>query len=144
MFELSQYRKQLLAIGVAISLHLPFATAHEFAQETVVQVGLAAPTTCLDADYGKGTENSTQLATDEVNATKVVIGGKPVKSQLVRVNDRGDLRTALHVARQLVGKDGGIVAANPAITQGTQSTLCRVMSIEPQNSVTAGLYAMTR
>ncbi|MFK4448983.1 branched-chain amino acid transport system substrate-binding protein [Caballeronia udeis] len=170
MFELSQFRRQFPVVGLALALQLPFMAVNAFAQDAVVQIGLAAPMTGAYAGYGKDTANSAQLAIDEANARKLVIGGKPIKLQLVSVDDQGDPRIAVQVAQQLVdnrvvavighfnsgttipasqiyGKAGipmiTPAATNPAITQGGLSTVYRVMATDTQNSGTAGKYAAT-
>ncbi|MFK4448266.1 ABC-type branched-subunit amino acid transport system substrate-binding protein [Caballeronia udeis] len=112
MFELLQYRMQLLTIGAAFLLHFPFAIDHAYActPETFVQVGLAAPMTGSHAGYGKDSANPKQLAIGEVNAPRVTIRGNPVKFQRVTVDDQGDLRTAGQVTQQVVDSHVVVVA----------------------------------
>ncbi|WP_404615758.1 branched-chain amino acid ABC transporter substrate-binding protein [Caballeronia udeis] len=145
-------------------------SAHANAQETVVQIGLAAPMTGPYAGYGKDCANSAKLAIDEANAKKLSINGKPIKLELVSADDQGDPRIAVQVAQQFVDDHvvavighftsdttlptsqiyakAGIpmispAATNPNITQAGLSTVYRVMPTDAQNSGTAGRYAAT-
>ncbi|MCP2091805.1 UNVERIFIED_ORG: branched-chain amino acid transport system substrate-binding protein [Paraburkholderia sediminicola] len=170
MSEFSQFRRQLLVVGIALSLQLPFAAMNAFAQDTVVQIGLAAPMTGPYAGYGKDTANSAQLALDEARVRKITIAGKPIKLQVISADDQGDPRIAVQVAQQFVDNHvvavighfnsgttlpasqiyakAGIpmitpVATNPTITRGGLSTVYRVIPTDAQNSGTAGKYAAT-
>jgi len=63
----------LVACAAATFAAAPFAAS---ADELPVKVGFAAPLTGANAGYGKDLQNGVQLALDEANAKKIMIGGK--------------------------------------------------------------------
>jgi branched-chain amino acid transport system substrate-binding protein len=68
----------------------------------VVMVGSVAPLTGPQASLGKDNENGARLAFDEANAQGVVLGGKPVKFEMLSEDDQADPRTGTVVAQKLV------------------------------------------
>ena len=70
--------------------------------ELIVKVGHAAPMTGPQAHLGKDNENGVRLAIDELNANPPVIGGKPVKFELLSEDDQADPRIATTVAQKFV------------------------------------------
>jgi branched-chain amino acid transport system substrate-binding protein len=74
-----------------------------FAQQTEdVKIGFAGPMTGAQAHYGKDFQNGITLAVEEFNATKPVIGGKPIRIVLDSADDQADPRTGTTVAQKLV------------------------------------------
>ncbi|QCP50309.1 branched-chain amino acid ABC transporter substrate-binding protein [Trinickia violacea] len=71
-----------------------------------VKLGLAAPMTGAQAQYGKDFESGVQLAIDDFNATKPTIDGKETKFVLEALDDQADPKTGTVVAQKLV--DDGI------------------------------------
>ena len=59
----------------------------------IVRIGFASPLTGPQAHYGKDNENGARMAIDELNAKKIVIGGKPVRFELVVEDDQADPKT---------------------------------------------------
>ena len=69
------------------------------AEEQVVKLGFAAPLTGPQAHYGKEMQNGVVLAVDELNAEKLVIGGKPTRFELISEDDQADPKTGTQVAQ---------------------------------------------
>lgn len=72
----------------------------------VVKIGHAAPLSGPMSHWGKDNDNGIRLAIEELNAQKLVIGGKPVQFELKSEDDQGDPKQAVVVANQMV--DAGI------------------------------------
>ena len=70
--------------------------------EVIITIGHAAPLTGPQAHLGKDNENGVRLAIDELNANPPVIGGKPVKFELLSEDDQADPRIATTVAQKFV------------------------------------------
>lgn len=83
----------------------------------VVRIGSVAPLTGPQAHLGKDNENGARLAVDEINAQGLVLGGKPVRLELIGEDDQADPKTATIVAQKLV--DGGVVAVIGHLNSGT-------------------------
>lgn len=73
----------------------------------VVKIGHAAPLSGPMSHWGKDNDNGIRLAIEELNAQKLVIGGKPVQFELKSEDDQGDPKQAVVVANQMV--DAGIL-----------------------------------
>lgn len=95
----------------------------ETANETVL-IGLAGPLTGPSARIGKDLENGAQLAIDDANKQKPVIGGKAVTFKLVSEDDQSDPRTAVTVAQRLV--DSGVVGVVGHWNTGTSIPAARI------------------
>jgi branched-chain amino acid transport system substrate-binding protein len=80
--------------------------AAQAAETQTVKLGLAAPMTGAQAQYGKDFESGVQLAIDDFNATKPKIDGKETKFVLEALDDQADPKTGTVVAQKLV--DDGI------------------------------------
>ncbi|MDR5821348.1 branched-chain amino acid ABC transporter substrate-binding protein [Caballeronia sp. LZ043] len=89
-----------------------------------VKVGYAGPLTGAQAHYGKDMQNGITLAVEDFNATKPVIGGKPVRIVLESADDQADPRTGTTVAQQLV--DGGIKGMLGHFNSGTTIPASRI------------------
>jgi len=85
----------------------PSAAGREKASaEEVIRIGFAAPLTGPQAHYGKEMQNGVVLAIEALNAGGPVIGGRPVRFELVSEDDQADPKQGTGVAQRLV--DAGI------------------------------------
>ncbi|MDR5777966.1 branched-chain amino acid ABC transporter substrate-binding protein [Caballeronia sp. LZ065] len=89
-----------------------------------VKVGYAGPLTGAQAHYGKDMQNGITLAVEDFNATKPVIGGKPVRIVLESADDQADPRTGTTVAQRLV--DDGIKGMLGHFNSGTTIPASRI------------------
>ncbi len=135
-----------------------------------VKIGFAAPLTGPQAHYGKDMQNGITLAFEEINATKLQIGGKEVKFILVAEDDQADPKTGTLVAQRLVDEgikgmlghfnsgttipasriyaQAGIpqiaMATAPAYTAQGYKTTFRMMTSDTQQGSVVGKYAVER
>lgn len=140
------------------------------AAEAVVKLGFAAPLTGPQAHYGAEMRNGLTLAIDEANAAKPVIGGTPVRFELLAEDDQADPARGGVVAQKLV--DAGIkgmlghfnsgtsipasrvyaeagvpqlaMATAPAYTASGFSTTFRMMTNDVQQGSVLGRFAVER
>jgi branched-chain amino acid transport system substrate-binding protein len=96
-------RLSLIAV-VSISAMGFVASAHAETQN--VLLGLAAPMTGAQAQYGKDFQSGVLLALDDFNATKPKVDGKETRFTLESLDDQADPKTGTVVAQKLV--DDGI------------------------------------
>ncbi|MGI4981729.1 MAG: branched-chain amino acid ABC transporter substrate-binding protein [Janthinobacterium lividum] len=89
-----------------------------------VRIGAASPLTGPQAHYGTDFTNGVILAVEDFNATKPVIGGKPVHIVLDAQDDQADPRTATAVAQKLV--DSGIKGMLGHFNSGTSIPASRI------------------
>jgi branched-chain amino acid transport system substrate-binding protein len=92
--------KKLAAAMFIAGLSLAGTAQAQTAED--VKVGFAGPMTGAQAHYGKDFQNGVVLAVEDFNATKPVIGGKPVRIVLDSADDQADPRTGTTVAQKLV------------------------------------------
>jgi len=104
----------LVACAAATFAAAPFAAS---ADELPVKVGFAAPLTGANAGYGKDLQNGVQLALDEANAKKIMIGGKTAKFEIRAEDDQADPRVGVQAAQKLV--DDGVVVVVGHFNSGT-------------------------
>ncbi|SAL71009.1 extracellular ligand-binding receptor [Caballeronia terrestris] len=117
------YKMNKLAAALAVAGLSLAGTA--FAEQVEdVKVGFAAPMTGAQAHYGKDFENGITLAVEDFNATKPVIGGKPVRIVLNAADDQADPRTGTTVAQKLV--DDGIKGMLGHFNSGTTIPASRI------------------
>lgn len=83
----------------------------------IVKIGHAGPLTGAQGHIGKDNENGIRLAIDELNSENILIGGKPVKFELLSEDDMADPRTATQVAQKLV--DAGVSGIIGHMNSGT-------------------------
>ncbi|WP_186074243.1 branched-chain amino acid ABC transporter substrate-binding protein [Burkholderia gladioli] len=83
----------------------------------LVKIGFAAPLTGTQSNYGTDMQKGVQLAIDDFNATKPVIGGKPVTFMLDSQDDQADPRTGTTVAQRLI--DDGVSGIIGHFNSGT-------------------------
>jgi branched-chain amino acid transport system substrate-binding protein len=86
------------------------------ADEALVRIGSVAPLTGPQSHLGKDNSNGAQLAVDEINAAGVMLGGKPLRLQLLSEDDQADPRTATIIAQKLV--DGGVAGVIGHLNSG--------------------------
>jgi branched-chain amino acid transport system substrate-binding protein len=90
----------------------------------VVRIGHVGPLSGPQAHYGKDNENGVRMAIDELNAQHVVIGGKPVRFELVADDDAGDPRQGTAAAQKMCDeKVAGVVGH---LNSGTTIPAARV------------------
>src|SRR5476649_1121932 len=162
-----EYTMKKLAAAMCVAGLSVAATAQAQTAEDV-KVGFAGPMTGAQAHYGKDFQNGVVLAVEEENATKPVIGGKPVRFVLDSADDQADPRTGTTVAQKLV--DDGIkgmlghfnsgttipasriyanagipeiaMATAPEYTQQGFKTTFRMMTSDTQQGSVAGTFAV--
>jgi branched-chain amino acid transport system substrate-binding protein len=97
-------------IAMAASLAAAGLTLSHVASAADVTIGFAAPLTGASAHYGADLKRGVELAIDDANTKKLVIGGQPVRFVLDAEDDQGDPRMGSQVAQKLVdSKVAGIV-----------------------------------
>ncbi|KMZ11587.1 Leucine-isoleucine-valine-threonine-and alanine-binding protein [Candidatus Burkholderia humilis] len=112
-------------LAAAMTLAGLSLTGTAFAQQAEdVKVGYAGPLTGAQAHYGKDMQNGITLAVEDFNATKPVIGGKPVRIVLDSADDQADPRTGTTVAQRLV--DDGIKGMLGHFNSGTTISASRI------------------
>lgn len=140
---------------------------HAHAQEQVVKIGHSGPLSGPNAFAGKDNENGVRLAIEELNAKKLVVGGKTLKFELVSEDDQCDAKTGVSVAQKFVDdgvkfvmgpycsgvaipasrvySDGGTmvstVGTNPKVTQGGYKNLYRIIASDNQIGGAMAVYA---
>ncbi|MBI2295941.1 MAG: branched-chain amino acid ABC transporter substrate-binding protein [Betaproteobacteria bacterium] len=92
--------------------------------ERVVKLGFAAPLTGPQAHYGKEMQNGVLLALDEIDAERPVIGGRPVRFELLAEDDQADPKQGTLVAQKLV--DRGIAGMLGHFNSGTSIPASRI------------------
>jgi branched-chain amino acid transport system substrate-binding protein len=107
--------------AVAFGATLAFANV---AHADDVHIGAASPLTGPQAHYGADFTNGLTLAVEDFNATKPVIGGKPIRIVLDSQDDQADPRTATSVAQRLV--DSGIKGMLGHFNSGTTIPASRI------------------
>ncbi len=98
--------KLKLTVAAAIAAVAGMALADEM----VVTIGHVAPMSGSQAHYGKDNENGVRMAIDDLNAEKVMIGGKLAKFQIEAEDDAADPKQGTAVAQKLCdAKVAGVV-----------------------------------
>ncbi|MBX3658855.1 MAG: branched-chain amino acid ABC transporter substrate-binding protein [Ramlibacter sp.] len=83
---------------------------------STIKIGVAQPMSGNLAALGQDMFNGVRLAVDELNKDGFKIKGKPVKIEVVAVDDRASSTTGKEVAQQLI--DGGVVAVIGHLNSG--------------------------
>ncbi|MBS0322843.1 MAG: branched-chain amino acid ABC transporter substrate-binding protein [Proteobacteria bacterium] len=96
----------------------------ESSVDGVVRIGMAAPLTGPQSDIGLDIQRGIQLGVDDVNASGLVIGGKPVKFELLSEDDEANSTKATTVAQKLV--DSGVVAVVGHFNSGSSIPASRI------------------
>lgn len=80
------------------------------AQDMIVKIGHVAPMSGAQSHYGKDNANGAQMAIEDLNAQKIVIGGKKIKFELQVEDDAADPKQGTAVAQKLCdSKVAGVV-----------------------------------
>lgn len=142
-------------------------SGHASAQEQVIKIGHTGPLSGPNAYAGKDNENGVRLATEDLNAKKIVVGGKTLKFEVVSEDDQCDPKQGVSVAQKLVDSnikyvmgpycsgvaipasriyDGGdvvlsTVGTNPKVTQGGYKNLFRINASDNQIGASMAVYA---
>jgi branched-chain amino acid transport system substrate-binding protein len=96
----------MLPLAAVIAL----ASATASGEEMEVRIGHVAPLSGSQAHYGKDNERGAEMAIEDLNAKKIVIGGKTIVWKLVSEDDAADPKTGAAVAQKLVDqKVAGVV-----------------------------------
>lgn len=93
------------SFAVALPIVLPalvLAFAPIAHAQTVVRIGSASPLSGPGAHQGKDIENGARMAIDDLNAKRIVIGGKQIKWVLQAEDDASDPKQGTSVAQKLV------------------------------------------
>ncbi|MBX3586738.1 MAG: branched-chain amino acid ABC transporter substrate-binding protein [Ramlibacter sp.] len=83
---------------------------------STIKIGVAQPMSGNLAALGQDMFNGVKLAVDELNKDGFKIKGKPVKIEIVAVDDRASSTTGKEVAQQLI--DAGVVAVIGHLNSG--------------------------
>lgn len=81
-----------------------------------IKIGVAQPLSGSIAELGQDMLNGVVLAVEELNKQGFSVNGKPVKLEVVQVDDKADPATGKQVAQQLV--DAGVVAVIGHLNSG--------------------------
>ena len=137
------------------------------ADEQAVKIGHSGPLSGPNAYAGKDNENGVRLAIEELNAKKIVAGGKTLKFELRSEDDQCDAKTGVSVAQKFVDDgvkfvmgpycsgvaipasrvygDAGVllstVGTNPKVTQGGYKNLYRIIASDNQIGSAMAVYA---
>lgn len=155
--------------GFMISVTLATLTllsATALAQEQRVTIGHTGPLSGPNAFAGKDNESGVRLAIEELNAKKIMVGGKVLKFDLVSEDDQCDARTGVSAAQKLVDNgiqfvmgpycsgvaipasrvysEGGVmlstVATNPKVTENGYKNLFRITAGDTQIGSNMAVY----
>jgi branched-chain amino acid transport system substrate-binding protein len=137
------------------------------AQEQVVKIGHSGPLSGPNAFAGKDNENGVRLAIEELNARKLVVGGKTLKFELSSEDDQCDPKSGVAVAQKFVDDNikyvmgpycsgvaipasrvygqGNVllstVGTNPKVTDGGYKNLYRIIASDNQIGASMAVYA---
>lgn len=137
------------------------------AQTQVVTIGHSGPLSGPNAFAGKDNENGVRMAVEELNAKKLVVGGKTLEFKLVSEDDQCDARAGVSVAQKFVDdgvkyvlgpycsgvaipasrvySQGGTmvstVGTNPKVTDGGYKNLFRIIASDSQIGGNMAAYA---
>ena len=89
-----------LLLETCAALVLVWSPYSQAADLAVVRIGFAAPLTGPSAADGKEMENAARLAIEDANRAAPKFGERPVRFELVSLDDEGDPRVASQVAQR--------------------------------------------
>lgn len=107
---------KLLPLSIAAITLCIGAVSAVHAEDLVVKIGQTGPLSGGDAFAGKDNENGTRMAVDDINAKKMMVGGKTLKLELVSEDDQCDPKAGVAVAQKMV--DAGIKFVNGPYCSG--------------------------
>ena len=160
---------RLLPISIAALALTVGALNVAQAQEQVVKIGHTGPLSGANAFAGKDNEHGVRMAIDDLNAKKIVVGGKTLKFELVSEDDQCDPKTGMAVAQKLmdagvkfvmgpycsgvaiptskVYDEGGAilstVGSNPKVTMGGYKNVFRIIAGDNLIGSSMAQYAFT-
>ena len=105
-----KFKSKLLPLSIAAIALSMAAISTAQAEDLVVKIGQTGPLSGGDAFAGKDNENGTRMAVDDINAKKMMVGGKTLKLELVSEDDQCDPKAGVAVAQKMV--DAGIKFVN--------------------------------
>jgi branched-chain amino acid transport system substrate-binding protein len=105
--------RRLLGLGSLTALALVSACSRI---PDTVTIGVAQPMSGPLELLGKDMLNGVKLAVDDINKQGLKVDGKPVKLEVIAVDDRADAETGKKVARQLV--DANVIAVVGHLNSG--------------------------
>ncbi len=161
----NRIQKATLASAMAIAIATLAAGAH--AEDQTVVIGHTGPLSGANAFAGKDNENGVRLATEELTAKKIEVGGKTLKFTLQSEDDQCDPKSGVQVAQKLVDQgvkfvmgpycsgvaipaeslyDGGgvimsTVGTNPAVTEKGFKRVFRIVASDSQIGSSMAIYA---
>ena len=118
-----------IVVNLKGSLSAPVQQAQESGQNRapiVVSIAHVGPLTGVIAHLGRDNERGAQLAVDEINASGLVIGGRPASIRLLTEDDGADPRQAVAVAQRLAQAHVAGVVGN--LNSGTTITASKIYS----------------
>jgi len=99
-----------MKLKLTVAAAIAGAAGVALAQDMVVKIGHVAPMSGGQAHYGKDNENGVRMAIEDLNAQKIMIGGKAVKFEIAAEDDAADPKQGTAVAQKLCdAKVAGIV-----------------------------------
>jgi branched-chain amino acid transport system substrate-binding protein len=108
-------RRHTLVLAVPNSLLAASLAGCKAGIPDTMKIGVLGPMTGPFGLRGKDLLDGAQLAAEDINATGLKIGGKPVKIEIVSMDDKADVETAKKGAQALL--DGGVHAViGPLLT----------------------------
>lgn len=152
--------------STAVLVALAFSGTAQ-AQEQVIAIGHSGPLSGPNAFAGKDNENGVRMAVDELNAKKMVVGGKTLQFKLLSEDDQCDARAGVSVAQKFVDdgvkyvlgpycsgvsipasrvySQGGTlvstVGTNPKVTDNGYKNLFRIIASDTQIGANMAIYA---
>jgi branched-chain amino acid transport system substrate-binding protein len=113
---MSMSTRYRLAVPVAIVACMTALVACEPGLPATIKIGVAQPLSGSAAAMGQDMKNGAQLAINEINAQRLLVGGKPLQLELVSADDKDEPEGGKQAARQLV--DAGVVAVVGHLSSG--------------------------
>lgn len=90
----------------------------------IVKIGHAAPMSGPQAFYGRDNANGSRMAVEDLNAQKLVIGGKAITFELVAQDDAANSAQAISVAQSMC--DAGVAGVVGHLNSGTSIPAARI------------------
>lgn len=100
------FRVKLLPLSIALAAVSLSGTSVVHAEDQLVKLGHTGPLSGANAFAGKDNESGIRMAVDDLNAKKLVVGGKTLKFELESEDDQCDPKAGVAVAQKLM--DAGI------------------------------------
>lgn len=160
----TKMKLNMIALAGLAALSL---AGHANAEDQVVKIGHTGPLSGANAFAGQDNESGVRLAIEDLNAKKIVVGGKTLKFELQSEDDQCDPKSGVNVAQKLmdsgikyvmgpycsgvaipasrVYSEGGAmlstVGTNPKVTQGGYKNVFRIVASDDQIGASMANYA---